>query len=283
MSAGLNRGVRGWALVLAMNIVAHSLMIGAAVVVFAVTWYFGVWFLLTGVVAWGVLMLISPTTPDGLALRAEDEPELVPFEQSLAARQGKTSPLLLRMGPANDASMSTRRLRGRTVYVLEIGRPMLAFMSVEELSAVIIHELAHTPHLSSPLDRALTSARHRLEGAWHVPFLTDLLLAATRDLALGHEHSADDAAAAVLSPKAVVSSLRRTAQIDELFDSLVDHWCEVLVDEGHYPQDLFTAAQLAISDPEVMTWIDANIAREIDDFEDDYPSIQERMQRLLPG
>jgi Zn-dependent protease with chaperone function len=283
MSTRLTRGIRGWALVLAMNSVAHSLVIGVTVVAIAVTWYFGVWFLLTGAAAWGLLALISPKTPDGLALRADDEPELVALVQSLASQEGMTSPLLLRMGPSNDASMSTRRLRGRTVHVLELGRPMLAFMSVEELSAVIVHEMAHVPHLGSPLDRALTAARNRLEGAWHLPLFTDLLLTATRQFTLDREYSADAAAAASLGPKTVVSSLRRTAQIDELFDSLVDDWCGVLVEEGHYPQDLFSAAELAISDPEVIAWIDANIAREIADSDEDYPSIKARMERLLPG
>lgn len=283
MSSKMNRGVRGWPLVLAMNLVARSLMIVATVAVLAVTWYFGVWFLLAGAVAWGVLMLMSPTTPEGLALRADDEPELVALVQRLASQHGMTAPLLLRMGPGNDASLSVRRLRGRIVYVLELGRPMLAFMTVEELSAVIVHELAHSDHLATPLDRALAGARNGLEGAWRVPFLTGLLLAATRPFTLEHEYDADAAAAAALGPSAVVSSLRRTSQIDELFDTVVDHWCGVLVDEGRYPQDLFSAAGLAISDPEVIAWIDANFAREIDNGEDDYPSIQGRMERLLPG
>jgi Zn-dependent protease with chaperone function len=283
MSAELNRGIKGWSLVLAMNILAHSAMIAAAVAMVAITWYFGVWFLLTGVLAWGVFALISPPTPDGLALRADDEPDLVALVQRLASQQGITSPLLLRMGPANDASLSTRRLRGRTVFVLELGRPMLAFMSVEELSAVILHEMAHIPHLSTPLDRALTGARNRLESAWQLPYFTNLLLRVTRRFTREREYAADAAAAAALGPEAVVSSLRRTAQIDELFDSLVDDWCDVLVEEGHFPQDLFIAAELAISDPEVISWIDANVSREIaTDLEDDYPSMQARMDLLIP-
>src|SRR5215212_10437641 len=113
---------------------------------------------------------------------------------------------------------------------MELGRPMLAFMSVDELKAVIVHELAHVAHMSTPLDRALTTARHRLEGAWPVPVLSGLLLSATRPLTFERELAADDAAAGALGPRTVVSSLRRTAQIDELFDSLVDLWCGVLVE-----------------------------------------------------
>ena len=232
---------------------------------------------------WGALTLIAPAAPDGLALRAEDEPELVELVQRLASQQGMTRPLLLRMGPGNDASLSARRIRGRIVHALELGRPMLGFMSVEELSAVIVHELEHVSHLDTPMDRALSGARNRLESAARVPVLTDVLLKASRPLVFEREYAADAAAAATLGPSAVVSSLRRTAQIDELFDSLVNLWCEVLVEEDHYPQDLFIAAGMAIADSEVIAWMDANIARELDDADREYPSIRDRMERLLPG
>lgn len=278
--------VRVWLLIAAMTVTTHGLLILALIVAVAVAWTFDVWLIL-GFVAAGLIFLaaerILGSRSSGWIVRPGDEPDLVGLIEGVAASTGFDDALIVRVMPSPDASLGYERVEGTGAFVLELGWPYVSTLSRDQLSAVVAHELTHAGDLRARGDRGLVAARNSLAAAgFAIPIISGLLLLASRTHALDTELAADVAAADAVGPQHVVDALARTAQIDELWDTLVEHWTETMVETGEFPTDVYSCATQALEDPEVVAWLNDNVEREIvlPDPAATHPTRAERIHRV---
>lgn len=275
--------IKKWLLLLAMRVAGHPFLLALSAAAVAGAWYFDIWPLLLVVGLNAIAGVLLPDSMPAYAVRPADEPELTELVRSIARRQGFDEQLLVRIIPVVDASLSTERVEGSRTHVLHLGWPMVRMLSSEQLSAVISHELAHEVDLATPIDRLLVAARWHLSEAVAIPFVTAALLRATGQGSFASEYAADQVSARVIGPSVCASALRRTNEIQEFFDSQVDHWIGVMTQDDEYPADVYTCAERALQDPEVLEWVRANDDAPVyDDPRDSHPTINARVARLAP-
>lgn len=285
MSMKRRGAIRECLLIIAMTLCSHVLFIATAAVAVGVAWYFDWWPVLligiAGVIAVGAESIMDHRA-SGYTLRPQDEPEITSLIQRVAGLQGFDHRLIIRVVPQPGASLGHERVEGRPAYVLEIGWPMLTLMSESELSAVISHELAHIEQMSTVRGRLVVSSRNRLADAWEIPVVTAALLGMSRDETVDTEHSADQVSAATFGSEHVASALLRTVEIDGVFETLVEDWCEVMTDVDEYPVDIYECVKLALDDPEVLAWLAMNHEHEpqFPDPGDTHPTIRQRISDL---
>lgn len=285
MSEPRERPVRDWLLIAAMNLILNWFYVAIAVVAIGLSWYFDAWFLL-GLAAFGVLSVAVEEhfdqTSQGMTIRPDDEPELAAIVDRAARAHQIELPLIVRVTPEPTAYLGWERVEGKAAYALHLGWPFISLMSADELASVISHELSHSVDLDTRLSRARVAARNGLAESWNIPVISDALLAATRTGSIESEFAADAAAARMVGAQTVASALVRTNAIERIFETLVEHWSEVMTDEGEYPADLFSCVRLALDDPDVSRWITMNDEQElfVDDPIDSHPPIPERIARL---
>lgn len=274
-----------WVLVAAMTAAAYLVHLAVLCAAIALAWYFDAWpFLLiavSGAVFLGAEAIVGRHVP-GFTLRPSEEPELATLIAGVADRQGFDQTLVVRVMPVPGARLGHERVEGRRTHVLDLGWPTVTMMTAAELAAVVSHELAHHRDLATVRGRMMLTARNRLIDAWSVPLLSTALLRRTRAATVATELAADADSATTMGTPTVASALLRTAEIEELFGTLVDHWCEVMTDADEYPEDLYTCARLALDDPDVIAWTRMNhdLEPQTEDPEDTHPSVRERLIRL---
>lgn len=286
MSPARPNPIKDLVVIAAMNVAASigkMLVLGVAV---GVAWLLDSWVpLLIGLVVLGVgygVLRIVANQFGALPIDQEYEPALARLVDEAVAQQQFPHRLVLRVVPEPDCSIRHQRVGLRHSFVLDIGWPMLDLMSSDEVRAVVTHELAHVGDLGSWRARARVAARNRLlESTITLPVITEALLRASSDNCVTSEFAADAVAADSVGAEIAASALLRTAVIDEIFSTLVEHWCEVMAGVDEYPVDLFESVRAAIDDPEVAAWLSRNASKEPEiDARDSHPTVRDRVSRL---
>lgn len=273
-----------WLLIIAMTLCARSLLISICLssILLALIWEAWPFLLIGAAVILAAVVEALRRPARGYPIEEADEPELMALVHGASAALGFDKRLAVRVIPVPDASLSLERIGLARSFVLNLSWQMITAMDVDELSAVVAHELAHEDNLATVRGRALVGARNRLADSLPVPGVSQALLAASREHAIGTETTADSAAAAIFGAEVVIDALLRTVAIESLFDTLVDHWCDVMADVGEYPSDVYDCASRALEDPEVMEWLieGNNQAPQLEDPSDSHPSVQARIEAL---
>lgn len=194
----------------------------------------------------------------GRAVRPRDEPELAALVQDVAERLGFHAPLLVRVVPDVQASLSRSTVSGIRAHVLVLGLPLLRTLTADQLAAVVAHELAHAQHVGHRRTSWLLMARHALAAELKPRFrpttpVAAPLLRATQPRAWRTETDADADAARLLGRAATTAALERSIRLDTLYEGLGLRWWSALAQhDGTYPQDFYDALDTALRDPHVV-------------------------------
>ncbi|MDN3024600.1 M48 family metallopeptidase [Streptomyces sp. S.PB5] len=195
----------------------------------------------------------------GRAVRPHDEPELAALVQDVAERLGFRAPLLVRIVPDVQASLSRARVSGVRAYVLVLGLPVLRTLSADQLAALVAHELTHARHVGHRRTAWLLMARHVL-GTELKPRFRPLapvatpLLRASQPRAWRTETDSDADAARLLGTATTTAALERSILLGALYESYGLRWWDALArhDGGTFPQDFYEALDSALHDPHVI-------------------------------
>ncbi|MEU6377600.1 M48 family metallopeptidase [Streptomyces sp. NPDC046909] len=195
----------------------------------------------------------------GQAIRPRDEPELAALVQDVAERLGFRAPLLVRVVPDVQASLSRSTVSGIRAYVLVLGLPVLRTLTADQLAAVVAHELAHEQHVGHRRTSWLLLARSALTAELRPRFrplapLATPLLRATQPRVWRTETDSDADAARLVGTATTAAALERSIRLDALYEGLGLHWWHALGrhDGGTYPQDFYDALDTALHDPHVV-------------------------------
>lgn len=194
----------------------------------------------------------------GRAVRPRDEPELAALVQDVAERLGFHAPLLVRVVPDVQASLSRSTVSGIRAHVLVLGLPLLRTLTADQLAAVVAHELAHAQHVGHRRTSWLLMARHALAAELKPRFrptapVAAPLLRATQPRAWRTETDADADAARLLGRAATTAALERSIRLNTLYEGLGLRWWNALAQhDGTYPQDFYDALDTAMRDPHVV-------------------------------
>jgi Zn-dependent protease with chaperone function len=262
-AAGTTEAVRpsaadDWGLIAAMIVFAHPIEFVFSLAIVGVLGFVGGLALLAPLIVWTVFAVVTGLMDrdqlSGRAIRPADEPELTALVQAVAERLDIRAPLLVRLVPVPDAALSTTKVAGVRVFVLELGWPLLRRMTCAQLAAVVAHELAHELHVAdrrtSWLLRARESLAESLDNRVHVPVaVAGILLRATQARSWDRESAADVSSAEVAGSSAVRSALQQTGSIGAAFEILGERWASALAEDDCYPQDLYDALDVALDDP----------------------------------
>lgn len=287
MSIAVGSRTRDLLVIAAMNLAASVRLLLTLALATALAWYFDVWVpLLLGVAGIAVGLMVARALAGNhgtFPIEPDHEPELTDLIDKVVARHQSPHKLTVRVIPGPDCSIGHQLIGLRRGLVLYIGWPMLVLMSADEVTAMVMHELAHTGDLGTWRDRARVAARNRLlEARIELPAISKALLRSSREWAFNSEYAADAVSAAAVGPDVAASALLRTAAISEAFSTLVEHWSETMTADGEYPSDLFEAVKAAIDDPHVAEWLNMNATMETqpDDVWETHPTIRERVLHL---
>ncbi|NNN36256.1 M48 family metalloprotease [Streptomyces sp. S3(2020)] len=193
----------------------------------------------------------------GRAVRPRDEPELAALVQDVAERLGFRAPLLVRIVPDVQASLSRATVSGIRAYVLVLGLPVLRTLTADQLAAVVAHELAHVRHVGHRRTSWLLMARHALTAELKPRFrptapVAAPLLRATQSRAWRTETDSDADAARLLGKATTAAALERSIRLNSVYEGLGLRWWSVLAQhDGSYPQDFYDALDTAVRDPHV--------------------------------
>lgn len=271
----------------AMNLAARVGSLIALALVTALAWYFDTWMPLIGLAGVAVGLLLARVLARNYGtfqIQPDQEPALTGLIDKVVAQQNFPHRLTVRVISDPECSLSHQWTGLRRGFVLDVGWPMLVLMSADEITAMVTHELAHSGDLGTWRARAGVAARNQLlEARIELPVITQALLRSSRARVFESELAADAASAAAVGPDVAASALLRTAAIDELFSTLVEHWCEIMTADGEYPSDLFETVETVIDDPHVAEWLAMNATTSPqldDDVRETHPTIRDRIARL---
>jgi Zn-dependent protease with chaperone function len=222
--------------------------------------------------AWLLFALLPRPTkfiPPGLPLDRDEHPRLQKLVHELAHKTGERTPDEIYIVPEATAFtyMQRRWLGLKKVRAIGLGLPLLATLSEQELSAVIVHEFGH--HRGGELRvvpwlvgarRALGRTLENLNDSvlWlHWPFIwyARWFMRVTFKISREQEFAADALAARVVGAQHVMSALERICEVEfqwshfwagealpmlkcgyrpplldgfRMFQSVVDHWPSTL-------------------------------------------------------
>ncbi|WP_460068628.1 M48 family metallopeptidase [Streptomyces sp. YKOK-I1] len=192
----------------------------------------------------------------GRAVRPDDAPELAALVRDVADRLGFRAPLLVRIVPGVEASLTRARVCGVRTHVLFLGLPLVRTLTEAELASVIAHELAHHRHVDSRRASFLRYARARLADRLDAPVrplapLAAPLLRASQPDFWRAETAADADAARIAGTEATAAALRRTIRLHAVFEGLGEAWLADLAERDAWPEDFYDALDTALADPHV--------------------------------
>ena len=199
------------------------------------------------VALWKVLRA-RPQPPEGLRLTPGEAPELWHTVADLAGRVGTRQPdEILLIGEVNAAVTEDARwlgLVGGRRYLL-IGLPLLLTLRVDELRAVLAHELGHYSHSHTRLGALTYRGRvtivetlRRLGGGIVGTLMQGyamVYLLVESAVSRRQEIEADAAAARYGGREAAVSALGRLATIDRAWQSYLDQYVGWGLESGTAP------------------------------------------------
>lgn len=224
------------------------------------------------------------------------EAEVVELVRRTAEQMGATPPTELRfvaepMAWVGQDGRLLGLLPGRSVMVL--GVSLLGTLHVDELRAVVAHELGHLHRRDLRLGGAVHRARAamaraadaldgpigRVFGAYE-----SLFLRTTMRVARAQEEAADRAAVEIAGPTATAEALLRTGVAALAYDWYVDRYVSVLLEAGRWPADLISGFRRILDNPERAEEL-AGFRAELDaktlDPYDSHPPLVERVAAAL--
>ncbi|MFF3672150.1 M48 family metallopeptidase [Microtetraspora malaysiensis] len=189
----------------------------------------------------------------GVAVGREDEPVLWQTVEELAARVGTRPPDEIRLVAEVNAAVSEDTswlglLAGRrTMYV---GLPLLMTLTVDEMRAVLGHELGHYngahTRLGTPVYRGRIAVLAAVRSLENHPFIqklfslyATLFLRVSQAVSRRQELEADRFAAAVASREAAGNALRKVHGTADVWNLYMERYVGMTGMAGSRPADLF--------------------------------------------
>ncbi|WP_319458464.1 M48 family metallopeptidase [Micromonospora sp. RTP1Z1] len=220
---------------------ARALILGSA---------FMLLFTLVYILGW--VLLVRPSPPAGVRLTPEQAPELWRIVRDLAARVAAREPDEVRLVAGASAAVTDDArllglIPGRRRVIL--GLPLLQAYTVDQLQAVLAHEMGHFSrrHTTTMLlahggrTMVVETARHinlfLLRGL--LTGYARLHVAVEQAVSWQMEYQADRYAVAVAGRDTMVSALREIRVVATGWDEYLEHHVNPAYDRGHLPEDLF--------------------------------------------
>lgn len=222
--------------------------------------------LLALIFAFGRVLTLRPSPPAGVRLTPERAPELWSLVRDLADRVGTREPDEIRLvGAANAAVTEESKLFGliagwRTVL---IGLPLLRAYTVDQLRAVLAHEMGHFSGRHTATVRLahrgrmviVETVRGTTVGVLRAVLTgyAHLYVAVEQSVSRELEYEADRCAVAAGGKAAMTSALREIRLVATGWDEYLAQHVLPAYDRGHLPEDLFGgfAAYLAACREEI--------------------------------
>lgn len=223
------------------GVLVRAFLLGAAFTLF-----------LTLVFALGSVLLARPSTPAGVRLTPELAPELWRIVRELAAQVASREPDEIRLVDGANISVTDDArllglLPGRRRVIL--GLPLLQAYTVDQLRAVLAHELGHysrwhsTTVLLAHRGRKLVVATAR---STTVPIVRAALtgyarlhVAVEQAVSQQIEYKADQYAVAAAGRDAMVGALREIRVVAAGWDEYLERHIAPAQESGYLPEDLF--------------------------------------------
>jgi Zn-dependent protease with chaperone function len=279
--------VRSTVLTLLLLALAHPLFTLLLVVGPVLVAAFHAWEFLLPPLAWAVFAvagrLLDREPLPGVPVAPRDEPGLAALVSEVAEQLGVRRPLAVRLLPVPMAAVYDQRLRGAPASVVLLGWPLVKHLSVDELRAVIAHELAHRQHLDDRWLGQLLRARAQLAEAppRFARHWSRTLLRATQPAAFAQELAADVASAEVTGADAIASGLVRSDRLELAYEMLAASWVDALAERKSWPEDLYEAMAQALDDPLVQHALERTQQQQPEgDVDDSHPSTQARLAAI---
>jgi Zn-dependent protease with chaperone function len=240
----------------------------------------------------------SDDTGLGPALESGDSPALFVVISEVARRVGVPPPDEIRLTHLPCCGVIEQRrwfgLRSRR-RVLVVGLPLLYVLRVEELRAVVAHELAHlsrgdaamafiVSQFVESLDQSIGSGS-RMPLGWLNPcvWLARVVRAGFRlvssPLSRYQEYRADRVAAALSGSDVLAAALRVSALVQPVFKEALCHYHPTVVQDANLYQ-FFRAAWSAMGDALKHEMQDALVADQWPGWFDPHPTLRARLRRL---
>ncbi|MFU8851376.1 M48 family metallopeptidase [Micromonospora sp. SL1-18] len=208
--------------------------------------------LLVLIFAFGRVLALRPPPPAGVRLTPERAPELWEIVRDLAARVGTQEPDEIRLvAEANAAVTEDAKLFGlvpgwRAVIV---GLPLLRAYTVDQLRAVLAHEMGHFSGQHTATVRLAhrgrmvigETVRHTTDGVLRAILsgYAQLYVAVEQAVSRQLEFEADGYAVGAAGRDAMVSALLEIRVVATAWDEYLERHVLPAYDRGHLPEDLF--------------------------------------------
>lgn len=242
----------------------------------------------------GVLVVRREVGADEWPVQAGDEPDLWAAVAAVASRMETAPPTRILLTPGTSAHVTEHaRLLGLLAgdRELRLGVGLFSACRVDELQAVLAHELAHFVGGDSRVDAVISrtwgsivTTVHRLDDAvasWIFVVYARLFARITAPILRREELRADAMAAAVVGPAVVARALVRVQRADLAFEELEGR-LRVLARSGRYPANLYDGLRQVLADPHWRAGLDAR-ARELPDEDAalaTHPAMSDRLARV---
>ncbi|MEV4474338.1 M48 family metallopeptidase [Nonomuraea salmonea] len=231
----------------------------------------------------------------GVAVGREHEPVLWQTVEELAQRVRTAPPDEIRLVPEVNAAVSedTKFLGMKaTRRRMFIGLPLLQTLTVDELRAVLGHELGHYSgahtRLGAPVYRGRVSLIATVQGLRNHPFVqrlftwyAKLYLRISQAVSRRQELEADQFAVAIGGRQAMAGALRKIHSTAAGWDLYVNSYLVLTGAGGARPATVFGGFHALMSDPERQSQL-ARLAEQPDEVSpyDSHPSLSERLAAI---
>lgn len=220
-------------------------------------------------------------------------PALWETVQGVAVDMGTRAPTRLWLTPAASATVRERARwlglrRGERELTLGVG--LFSACTVEELRAVVAHELSHFAGGEARVDAVtsrtwvkLMAVVHHLDDAvasWVFVLYARLFARIMAPILRREELRADAVAASVVGAPVVASALVQVERMEIGLDELVGRF-QLLARNGHHPRNLYEGLRLVLRDPAWVAGIEERgRARRRNGGTPTHPDVGERLDHL---
>jgi Zn-dependent protease with chaperone function len=235
----------------------------------------------------------------GVEVTREHEPALWQAVEDLSQRVRTAPPDEIRLVPEVNAAVSedTRFLGMKaTRRRMYIGLPLLQTLTVDEMRAVLGHELGHYSgahtRLGAPVYRGRVSLVATVQGLANHPFFqrlftyyAKLYLRVSQAVSRRQELEADEFAVAIGGRQAMAEALRKIHSTATAWDLYAENYLSMTGAGGNRPATVFGGFHALMSDPARQAEV-AKLGEEPEESSpyDSHPSLEERLAaiELLP-
>ncbi|MFG2104693.1 M48 family metallopeptidase [Micromonospora echinaurantiaca] len=249
-------------------------------------------------VAVGKVLTTRPPAPQGVQLTPERAPQLWELVRELAARADTREPDEIRLvAEANAAVTEESKLLGLIPgwRAVTLGLPLLRGYTVDQLRAVLAHEMGHYSGRHTATVRlahrgrmiVVETARHTTDSALRrlLSGYARLYVAIEHGISRQMEYEADRCAVAAAGRQALTGALREALVLGTAWDSYLERHVQPAYDRGHLPADLFEGFDAFLAtNREELTRLSVEVAPAEPAWWESHPPIGARIAalRFLP-